>query len=90
MEAPALEVAKAKSRGSNVTAGSRIQTRQQAKVVAEEYGWQMPRRHKMGKTFILKTAVGNGKVADEIVMLKKIRDASCDNLPELVWEPGGG
>ena len=86
---PTGEVAKAKSNPSNRVARSTTYTRGKAKLYAEDYPWQMPRQHKMEKTFILKTAHGNSNVANEIGMLKKIRNAGCDHLPELVWEPGG-
>jgi hypothetical protein len=59
-------------------------------VSSAEYPWLMPRQHAMHGQFILKAAYGGANVRREIEILKRIREAKCAHLPELVWEPGKG
>jgi hypothetical protein len=56
--------------------------------LATEKGWRDPIRFKRGDNrFVLKMARGGLDVSKEIEILKKIREAECAHLPELVWSP---
>jgi hypothetical protein len=58
---------------------------------SEEDSWHDPCRHIRGpRRFALKIVNGNTSLANEIEVLKIIRDISCQNLPEIVWSPPGG
>jgi hypothetical protein len=67
---------------------SNVQTRHQSKGSANESAWRSPCRHRGKKSFALKIVNRETTVAKEIKILRKIRDAECIHLPELVWEPG--
>jgi hypothetical protein len=51
--------------------------------------WRSPTRHSTSSFFVLKIAHDETTVANEIDILKKIRDMQCIHLPELVWAPEG-
>ena len=52
--------------------------------------WTVPSRHTGRKDFVLKIAHREDTtVANEIAVLKKLREADCQHLPELVWSPLG-
>jgi hypothetical protein len=50
--------------------------------------WRNPSRHPKG-CFVLKIVHGQTSVANEIAVLKRLRDADCPHLPEIVWTPSG-
>jgi len=55
---------------------------------AENESWRDPSRFPRGANdFVLKMARGDLDVANEIRILKAIRDGQCGHLPELVWSP---
>jgi hypothetical protein len=55
---------------------------------AENESWRDPSRFpRSPNEFVLKMARGDLDVANEIRMLKAIRDSQCRHLPELVWSP---
>lgn len=74
---------------------STIITRQtsHARTSTSNKDWLPPSRHRgitASTDFVLKIAHGRTTVANELSILRKIRDADCLNLPELVWAPEGG
>ena len=62
----------------------------QAEVSSHDPHWRSPSRHRVPAAFVLKIVHGDTSVANEIKILRKIRDIACSNLPELVWAPDGG
>jgi hypothetical protein len=61
-----------------------------SKKLAREQSWGDPSRFLRGdKRFVLKMARGDLDVSNEIRILKAIKDARCEHLPELVWSPAG-
>jgi hypothetical protein len=61
-----------------------------SKRLAREQSWRDPSRFLRGdKRFVLKMARGGLDVSNEVRILKAIKDARCECLPELVWSPAG-
>ena len=61
-----------------------------SKTLAREQSWEDPSRILWGdKRFVLKMVCGGLDVSNEIRILKVIKDARCEQLPELVWSPAG-
>jgi hypothetical protein len=53
--------------------------------------WFPPVRHREQKgQFVLKITHDNRSLDNEITILKKLRDANCMHIPELVWARGSG
>jgi hypothetical protein len=51
--------------------------------------WFPPARHREQRgQFVLKIAHDNCSLDNEITVLKKLRDANCQHIPELVWTRG--
>jgi len=51
--------------------------------------WQPPSRHLRNKSFIVKIAQNDSTVANELEILRKLKEVQCVHLPELVWAPEG-
>jgi serine/threonine protein kinase len=91
-----LKVEKLASESAVITPPSNVGTRTRSKVSGQKDPRHSPSRHVTGETFALKivgldvdiTAVTG--LRKEINMLRKIREADCVHIPELVWDPDGG
>jgi hypothetical protein len=90
-----LKVGKLASESAVITPPSNVGTRTRSKTSGQKDPWRSPRRHVTGEAFALKIVgrdvdiTGVPGLKKEIDMLRKIRDADCVHMPELVWDPDG-